>query len=630
MLRWMTAPPVRYGAAVFAVAIASAVRIAFDPWLGDRSAYMTDILAIMAVALWVGRGPAIIATLLGIVAGSAFLRKSLGQSPDIFEVAMFGATAAGIILMSSLIRRSNQRLEKAERTAEQRGAASERLAEELNLLIEGAQGLAIYMLDPDGRVAIWNRGAERLKGWSEKEILGRHSSIFYPADAVAAGKPEADIVRACDMGRFEEEDWRLRKDGTEFLASVSWTALFEDGELRGFAKIIADITQMRAAEDQLRAHESQLTAILSTVPDGMVVIDESGKMLSFSAAAEALFGYNEAEVLGSNVRMLMPSPDRERHDNYIQRYLETGEKRIIGKGRVVLGRRKDGSLFPMELFIGEATRGNERIFTGFIRDLTERRMVEQQMATLQAELIHVARVSAMGTMASTLAHELNQPIAAVTNYVEAVRDQMLQPEEDEWPMMREALGEAAKEALRAGQIVRRLREFVSRGEVEKTVENLPDLVNEAASLGLAGTREMGIEVHLELDPNASPVLVDKIQIQQVLINLIRNACEAMGDSPVKRLTISSHAETEGYVQVTVSDTGCGIPAGVANQLFSAFVSTKPTGMGLGLSICRTIVEVNGGKIWMDTREGRGTDFHFTLVRAQAEEAYDRQEAYSHH
>ena len=268
MLRWMTAPPVRYGAAVFAVAIASAVRIAFDPWLGDRSAYMTDILAIMAVALWVGRGPAIIATLLGIVAGPAFLRKSLGQSPDIFEVAMFGATAAGIILMSSLIRRSNQRLEKAERTAEQRGAASERLAEELNLLIEGAQGLAIYMLDPDGRVAIWNRGAERLKGWSEKEILGRHSSIFYPADAVAAGKPEADIARACSMGRFEEEDWRLRKDGTEFLASVSWTALFEDGELRGFAKIIADITQKRAAEDQLRAHESQLTAILSTVPTG--------------------------------------------------------------------------------------------------------------------------------------------------------------------------------------------------------------------------------------------------------------------------------------------------------------------------------------------------------------------------
>jgi len=629
MLRWITAPPARYGAAVLAVAIALAVRVVLDPWLGDRSAYMPQIVAIMAIALWVGRGPAIAATLLGIAAGPAFLGKSFGESRDMFEVAMFSATAAGIILMSSLIRRSNQRLEKAERTAEQRGAASERLAEELNLLIEGAQGLAIYMLDPDGRVAIWNRGAERLKGWSEKEIIGRESSIFYPPDAVAAGKPAADIARACNMGRFEEEDWRLRKDGTEFLASVSWTALFEDGELRGFAKIIADITQKRAAQDQLRAHESQLTAILSTVPDGMVVIDESGKMLSFSAAAEALFGYTEAEVLSSNVRMLMPSPDRERHDSYIQRYLETGEKRIIGKGREVLGRRKDGSLFPMELFIGEAARGNERIFTGFIRDLTERRMVEQQMATLQAELIHVARVSAMGTMASTLAHELNQPIAAVTNYVEAVRDQMMQPDEAEWPMMREALGEAAKEALRAGQIVRRLREFVSRGEVEKTVESLPDLVNEAAALGLAGVREMGIEVHLELDPNASPVLVDKVQIQQVLINLIRNGCEAMIDSPVKRLAIASRDGKDGYVHVTVSDTGCGIPPGVARQLFTAFVSTKPEGMGLGLSICRTIVEVNGGKIWMDTREGRGTDFHFTLVRAQAEEAHERQEAYSH-
>lgn len=327
--------------------------------------------------------------------------------------------------------------------------------------------------------------------------------------------------------------------------------------------------------------------------------------------------------------MLMPSPDRERHDSYIHRYLETGEKRIIGKGRVVFGQRADGSLFPMELYIGEAVRGNERIFTGFVRDLTERRMIEQQMATLQAELIHVTRVSAMGTMASTLAHELNQPIAAVTNYVEAVRDQMTSPDKSEWPMMREALGEAASEALRAGQIVRRLREFVSRGEVEKTIESLSDLVDEASLLGLAGSREMGIEVHFDLDPGASPVLVDKVQIQQVLINLIRNACEAMVDSPIKRLTISSRAEKDGNIQVTVSDTGCGMAPGVAKQLFTAFVSTKPEGMGLGLSICRTIVEVNGGKIWMDTHKGQGTDFHFTLIRAQVEEAYDRQEAHSH-
>lgn len=631
MWRWATVPAVRYGAGVLATLIALILRLLLDPWLADRSAYMPFIVAIMAIALWVGEGPAVLATLLSTAAGLVFIRKSIVEVPDMFEIAMFGATAVGIILMSSLVRKTSQRLEKAETVAEQRGSASEQMAVELNLLIDGAQGLAIYMLDPAGRVTIWNNGAERLKGWTEEEVLGKSSSLFYPSEAIAAGKPEADIERARREGRFEEEDWRIRKDGSEFLASVGWTALYgDDGELRGFAKIVSDITEKRSAEDQLRAHESQLNAILATVPDAMVVIDESGKMLSFSAAAAALFGFTEAEVLDENVRMLMPSPDRERHDSYLQRYLETGEKRIIGKGRVVTGQRKDGSFFPMELFIGEAVRGNERIYTGFIRDLTERRVVEQQMAMLQAELIHVTRVSAMGTMASTLAHELNQPIAAVTNYVEAVRDQMIQPDQSEWPMMREALGEAASEALRAGQIVRRLREFVSRGEVEKTIESVADLVNEAAALGLAGAREMGIEVQLDLDPSATSVLVDKVQIQQVLINLIRNAYEAMRDSPVKRLTISSRSQKEGYIQVTVSDTGCGIPPGVAKQLFSAFVSTKPDGMGLGLSICRTIVEVNGGKIWMDTRKDKGTDFHFTLIRAQAEEAYGRQEAYSHH
>lgn len=621
----------RYGAAVLGAAIALAVRVILDPWFADRSGYMPYVVTIMVIALWAGEGPALLSTLIGILSGLALARRFAFETRDMVELGLFAMTALGIIAMTRFMRRSSQRKVRAESAAEERGAVSEQMAVELNLLIDGAQGLAIYMLDPAGRVTIWNRGAERLKGWTEKEVIGRDSSLFYPADALAAGKPQADMERARREGRFEEEDWRLCKDGSEFLAAVSWTALYgDDGALRGFAKVISDITLKRSAEEQLRDHESQLRAILSTVPDAMVVIDESGRILSFSVAAEALFGFTEAEVLNQNVRMLMPSPDRERHDSYIQRYLETGEKRIIGKGRVVSGRRKNGSLFPMEIVIGEAFRGNERIFTAFVRDLTDRRRVEQQMATLQAELIHVSRVSAMGTMASTLAHELNQPIAAIANYVEAVRDQMAEPHASDWPIMRDALGEAAREALRAGQIVRRLREFVSRGEVEKTIESLPDLINEAASLGLAGAREVGVEVSFVLDPRASPVLVDKVQIQQVIINLIRNACEAMTDSPVKRLTLSSHARDNGLVQVTVADTGCGIPPGVARQLFSAFVSTKASGMGLGLSICRTIVEVNGGKIWMDTRKGKGTDFHFTLVRAATEEAYDLQETCSHH
>jgi two-component system sensor kinase FixL len=347
----------------------------------------------------------------------------------------------------------------------------------------------------------------------------------------------------------------------------------------------------------------------------MVVIDEAGIIMSFSAAAQSLFGYLENEVIGQNVSMLMPSPDRDRHDGYIQRYLATGEKRIIGIGRIVFAERKDGTTFPMELSIGEAITGSDRLFTGFIRDLTERRQTEERLESLQSELIHVARVSAMGTMASTIAHELNQPIAAIANYAETVRDMLDEPKSEEFALMREALDETAKEALRAGHIVRRLRDFVARGEVEKTIEPLPALINEASVLGLMAAREKGVETHFDLDPYASPVFVDKIQIQQVVINLIRNACEAMGDSPKRQLTVTTQPDQPGFVRVSVSDTGPGIDPAIADQLFTAFVSTKSEGMGLGLSICRTIVEANGGRIWVEPRQGGGTEFHFTLQRA---------------
>lgn len=493
------------------------------------------------------------------------------------------------------------------------------VAEELNLLIDGAQDYAIYMLDPDGCVTIWNQGAERLIGWSEEEMVGHSASLFYPTDAIDAGRPAADLVAARDLGKVELDDWRMRKDGSEFLAHVSITSLRgADGTLRGFATIVRDITDQRAAEGALRTSEDHLRSILSTVPDAMIVIDEKGTMMSFSSAAERLFGYRQAEVVGKNVSMLMPSPDRERHDGYLERYLRTGEKRIIGIGRVVFAARKDGTTFPMELSVGEATGEDQRLFTGFIRDITDRQRTQEQLEELQSELIHVARVSAMGTMASTLAHELNQPITAVANYVEAVRDLLAEPNPEDLPMIREALQDAVGEAMRAGHIVRRLRDFVARGEVEKTVEKLPLLINEAAAFGLMGANEKSIEARFDIDHDAADVLVDKIQIQQVLVNLIRNAVEAMGSSEERILTVCTESDQPGFVRVTVADTGPGVAPEVAAQLFTAFISTKTDGMGLGLSICRTIVEANGGRIWMEPRKAGGTQFHFTLVRAEPE------------
>ena len=611
---------IRLVLALLLVAAAALLRYALTPWLGGSASFLLFAPAILAGAFYAGPLAASIATVPALVLGLYFAGVRDGSGYNLVEAIVFLVTAAGIVALSQAFERMRRRVHESDHRAARRDAEAALVAEELNLLIDGAQGHAIYLLDAEGRVTIWNKGAERLKGWREAEVVGKDAAIFYPPDAVAAGKPEGDLAVAAREGRLEMEDWRVRKDGSEFLADVSITALrTAGGDLRGFAKVVSDITGRRAAEEALRSQESHLRSILSTVPDAMVVIDDQGSIVSFSAAAERLFGYQEAELLGVNVSRLMPSPDRERHDAYIRRFLETGEKRIIGIGRVVFAERRDGSTFPMELSIGEASSDSHPLFTGFIRDLTERQQTEARLESLQSELIHVSRVSAMGTMASTLAHELNQPITAVANYVEAVRDLLANPDPADIPMIRDALDDTAKEALRAGHIVRRLRDFVARGEVEKTIEKLPLLINEAAVLGLMGAREKSVEPRFDLDPYASPVLVDKVQIQQVLINLIRNAVEAMADSPVRQLTVTSRPDQRGFVRVIVADTGSGVTPEVAEQLFTAFVSTKAEGMGLGLSICRTIVEANGGRIWMEPRTGGGTEFHFTLVSAKAEE-----------
>lgn len=494
-------------------------------------------------------------------------------------------------------------------------------ADELGLLIDGATNYAIYMLDPEGRITIWNLGAERIKGWTEAEIVGRHVSIFYPPDEVAAGKPQRDLDRARACGRTEEDSWRVRRDGSEFLASVTITALHDEaGTLRGFGKVIRDITDQKAAEAALARREEHLRSILATVPDAMIVIAETGAIISFSAAAEQLFGQTESDMIGVDVGTLMPQVDRDRYEGPLRAYLASGDARTIGGLHLVTALRRDGTTLPVELAVGETMSGGQRIFTGFIRDLSQRRRTELRMQELQSELIHVSRLSAMGTMASTLAHELNQPLTAIANWLETARDLLGAPDSVMLPVLRTALDEAAGQSLRAGQIVRRLRDFTARGDVEQRPERLPPMVREAAALGLIGAREAGVAVTIAFHDEAYAVIADCVQVQQVLVNLIRNAVQAMAGSRARELTIATAPEAEGCVQVTVADTGEGIAAEMQSRLFQAFATDKAGGMGLGLSICRTIIEAHGGRIWATPGPEGGTAFHFTLRRAAPEDA----------
>ncbi|MCR5881042.1 PAS domain S-box protein [Phenylobacterium sp. J367] len=242
-----------------------------------------------------------------------------------------------------------------------------------------------------------------------------------------------------------------------------------------------------AALEHLEAREAHVQSILATVPDAMIVIDEQGIMQSFSIAAERLFGWTAAEAIGRNVSILMPNPYRDAHDSYLHRYLDTGERRIIGLGRVVVGERRDGSTFPMELAVGEMRSGERRFFTGFVRDLTERQATERRLQDLQSELVHVSRLTALGEMASALAHELNQPLAAVSNYVKGSA-RLIEQEPVDRPKVKAALESAGEQALRAGQIIRRLRDFVGKGEAERRLESLPQLLEEAGALAMVGAK----------------------------------------------------------------------------------------------------------------------------------------------
>jgi two-component system, LuxR family, sensor kinase FixL len=483
-------------------------------------------------------------------------------------------------------------------------------------------GCGTFEWDLNGKLVHWIDPAE----WA----LPTPRIATMPVGEFAASLDKVDraelrkaYLEALQNGSFDAR-FRMPRDGYkgEWLRARGHVIHDRGGCPDKIIGIIFDIGEQKQIEEELRAREEHLRLILATVPDAMIIIDEKGMIQSFSQAAERLFGWRSAAVVGTNINRLMPEPDRSRHDGYMERYQRTGERRIIGIGRVVTGQRKDGSTFPMHLSVGEMRVNGRRSFTGFVRDLTERQESVVKLQELQSELVHVSRLLAMGEMASGLAHELNQPLTAVANYMKGCRRLLEGVDHPQRALIQDAMDKAADQAVRAGQIIRRLRDFAARGETEKRVERVVKIVEEASALALVGAREQGVRVRQEVHPDVEFVLADRVQIQQVLVNLFRNALEAMQGSERRELVVAVNPLAGSMVEISVADTGHGIKPEILPKLFEPFVTSKASGMGVGLSICKTIIESHGGKMWVEENPGGGTIFGFSLVAAREEKDED--------
>ena len=356
-----------------------------------------------------------------------------------------------------------------------------------------------------------------------------------------------------------------------------------------------DVTARKRAANELEESEERLRAVIDGAGDGIITIDDVGIIRSVNRAGLRMFGYAREEMLGQNVCMLMPEPDRSEHDGHVQGYKGSSESRIIGVDREILGQRKDGSLFPMALTVSEAQYDHSHLFVGFARDLSHQRRIEAQIERLNSE-----RLTAMQGMAAGLAHEINQPLAAGVMYLKAARRLLKMPHERQPASVEDTLDQAAEAMLRAGQIMNRLRDFVSGGDPDKSLRRLHELVQAVCKKMTEEGRLPNIELTLELNAGNDRVAIDPIQISQVLINLIRNAAQAMENienAPIDRVHCTAMAD---MICVSVDDTGCGLSDEVRKTLFEPFKTTKETGLGIGLSISRSIVEAHYGKIWAET------------------------------
>jgi two-component system sensor kinase FixL len=492
--------------------------------------------------------------------------------------------------------------------------------ERFRLLVSTVKDYAIFWIDLEGRVMSWNAGAEHIKGYRPEEIVGQHFSRFFTAEDIAAGKPEQGLQMALAQGRYEEEGWRVRKDGSKFQASALITAVRDEaGQLRGFAKVTRDLTERNQADRRLRESEERYRSLFTAMAEGVVLQAADGAIAACNASAESILGLSADQMMGRtsvdphwNAIHEDGSPfPGETHPAMVS--LRTGQS----SSNVVMGVHKpDGALTWISINSQPIFRPGEpkpyAVVVTFA-DISDRRNAEIEVQRLHQELSHMGRVTMMGELTAALAHELNQPLTAILSNTQAAQRFLAQPQPD-LEELRAILADIVADDQRAGEVIGRVRSLMKKGGSERRPLDLNDLIEDVARLVRSDALLKNVLVTLHLQPHLPKVCGDRVQLQQALLNLLVNALDSMKDTPIgeRHLCLSATQTDTLSVLITVADRGTGIPPEKMELVFEPFFTSKPEGMGMGLPICRSIIEAHGGRIWVTNNPGRGASFCFSL------------------
>jgi PAS domain S-box-containing protein len=599
MLRIVSQPTlaVTYIAALTFVGVAWLVRLALTPWLLTSAPYLQFFPAILLAGLYGGLGPGLIATAASaLISMAVFLPAAgvaVGAPGDVLSLLLFVGVGTGMSWVSHLFRVAGHAHRQAASLASVR---AERLDAILNTTVDG-----IIVIDAKGTIESFNPGAERLFGYPAPEVLGRNVSLLMPSpdrerhDSYLRRYVETGQATIIGVGR---EVVGRRRDGTTVPLHLSVGEMTLAGE-RKFTGLLHDLTRRATLQSQLQTSEAQWRAVVESAVDGVIVIDQHGRVEAMNPAAERLFGYTLGELAGRNVSMLMPSPYREEHDGYISRYLATGNARIIGIGRDVRGQKKDGSTFPLHLSVGEVTLRGARRFTGIVHDLSARAQMEEQLR-------EQAALARLGEMAAVLAHEIKNPLAGIRGVVQVIAGRMPADSQD-----RAVMGEIVVRVDALNGMMRDLLVFarppkpkLRRLEVVALIDSSAALMREDASMS---------KLAVDVAGTAPPILGDPDMLKMVFQNLLINAAHATDGKGRIRVDVTAAG---GACSIAFTDNGPGIPADVRGKVFVPFFTTKSRGTGLGLATAKRFVEAPQGRISIECPPDGGTVVSVQLPLAE--------------